>query len=99
MQYKEDENIFDNRVAQFERDQKKISVEEAPALKKTVKKAGSVAYSGNPYMQARQKVLEGYPEWRRIEVATMEKTGDVNNRFYADFVQSVVTLGDEIDGR
>lgn len=95
--YKEEENYFDNRVYQFDHDQKRAA---NAALKKTAKqtkKTSILPSSGNPYIQARHKILEEYPEWRRVEIATMEKNGNTENRHYMDFVHAVAVLGDEID--
>jgi len=52
--------------------------------------------SSNPYVQARHKVLQAYPQWRRNEVAEMEKTGNLDNQFYAAFVKEVSVLGDKL---
>ena len=52
--------------------------------------------SDNPYFQARMKILEKYPEWRRNEVKRMEKEGNLSNRFYDDFVSQVRELGDKL---
>lgn len=60
------------------------------ALNKDVKQAN------NPYFQARMTVLGKYPEWRRNEINNMEKEGNLSNRFYADFVTQVSTLGDKL---
>lgn len=49
----------------------------------------------NPYFKARIKVLMGYPEWRRNEIATLEKNGDINNRHYLSFVKDVAEQGDK----
>lgn len=95
--YKEEENTFDNRVYQFEQDQKRVANAAAP--KETVKQTKKTSIppsSGNPYIQARHKILEEYPEWRRTEIATMEKTGDIDNRHYDDFVREVAILGDSL---
>ena len=86
---KEELNSIMSRIAQFERDQKKSS---PPAQKKTPLDPTSL----NPYLLARLKILSDYPEWRRNEVATMEKTGDINNRHYDDFVHEVAILGDSL---
>ena len=90
--YKEEENGITSRIAQFERDQKKSS---PPAQKKP-----SIApTSSNPYLQARHKILAAYPEWRRNEMATMEKNGDFNSRHYDDFVHEVAVLGDSLTSK
>jgi superfamily II DNA helicase RecQ len=53
----------------------------------------------NPYVQARRQILTEYAEWRRDEVARMEKTGDTNNRHYEAFVKSVMELGDQLSNK
>jgi hypothetical protein len=52
--------------------------------------------SKNPYVRARQIVLEKLPEWRKKELAEMEKTGNVNNTKYKEFVAEVAKLGDTL---
>ena len=72
---------------------------EAVPVKKTSKTKLSAALStssSNPYTKARAMVLEKLPEWRRKELARMEKTGDINNRFYQDFISEVSALGDQL---
>lgn len=54
------------------------------------------ASSKNPYIRARQQVLMKYPEWRRKEIATIEKNGDFDNKHYQDFVKEVAALGDKL---
>lgn len=56
------------------------------------------AASKNPYVRARAQVLMKYPEWRRKEIATMERTGNTDNKHYEDFVHEVATLGDKLSG-
>jgi hypothetical protein len=87
-----DENTLDNRVAQFERDQKTVSVPK----KKGRRPTSLPPSSGNPYIQARHEVLSKYSEWRRNEIAVMEKTGNIDNRYYNDFVHEVAILGDKL---
>jgi hypothetical protein len=94
MQKDKDENTLDNRIAQFERDQKVETTEKVASAPK--KKSPTKPTPGNPYTQARIKVLEEYPEWRREEIAEMEKTGNINNRHYEDFVHTVTMLGDSL---
>jgi len=87
-------NDINSRIQQFELDQKK-TVKPAPAGPK--KKSSPIPpESQNPYIQARHKILSAYPEWRRNEIADMEKTGNTNNRFYTDFVHEVAVLGDSL---
>lgn len=72
----------------------------APAKTKRRTKAAEVTSSAtvssdNPYYQARQRVLKDLPEWRRKEVLDMEKTGDIENRYYDDFVRQVIALAED----
>jgi hypothetical protein len=59
-------------------------------------KANIPPTSSNPYLQARHKVLQAYPQWRRNEVAEMEKTGNLDNKFYAAFIKDVSIEGDRL---
>lgn len=49
----------------------------------------------NPYVRARIEVLKGMKDWRRREVEEMEKTGNLDNKYYMDFVKEVAQLGDK----
>lgn len=62
----------------------------------TKKKTDLPPTNHNPYVQARHQVLSKYPEWRRNEVAEMEKTGNLNNQFYDAFIKEVSVLGDKL---
>jgi len=48
----------------------------------------------NPYVRARQIVLDKLPTWRRKEIEEMEKNGNTNNKIYSDFVAEVAKIGD-----
>lgn len=50
--------------------------------------------SQNPYARARINILKKMPEWRRKDIAEMEKTGDLNNHMYDLFVKEVEKEGD-----
>jgi phosphoenolpyruvate synthase/pyruvate phosphate dikinase len=52
-------------------------------------------HQNNPYFKARIKILLNYPEWRRKEIADLERTGDIDNRHYLDFVKDVAAEGDK----
>ena len=72
----------------------------APAKTKSRTKAAEVTQSAkvsedNPYYQARQRVLKDLPEWRRKEVLEMESIGNINNRYYDDFVRQVIALAED----
>ena len=62
----------------------------------TKKKIDRPPTNQNPYVQARHQVLSKYPQWRRNEIAEMEKTGNLDNKFYADFVKDVSIEGDRL---
>jgi hypothetical protein len=52
--------------------------------------------SKNPYIRARIMVLEKLPAWRKKELAEMEQTGNINNKYYEEFVREVASLGDTL---
>lgn len=77
-----------------------MSMTVAPAKTKQRTKAAEVTSSAtvskdNPYYKARQRVLSDLPEWRRKEVLEMEKIGNVDNRYYEDFVRQVIALAED----
>lgn len=57
------------------------------------------ASSKNPYVRARAIVLEKMPELRRKELAEMEKTGNINNTKYKEFVAEVTKVGDGLSNQ
>jgi len=91
-QNKPSENTFLNRCAQFERDERKNAT--SPDPKKTTATPKVAEKDQNPYLRARLEVLKKYPAWRREEIGEMERTGNINNRYYSDFVHEVTLLGD-----
>lgn len=50
----------------------------------------------NPYVQARITVLASMSSGRQKEMMEYEKTGNTDNRFYMDFVKSVMREGDRL---
>jgi len=86
---------YQSRLAKFEASERlKKDVEalhKQAGVKKTV---GQALTSNNPYLRARNEVLEKYPAWRRNEIAEMERLGNVNNKYYAEFCHDVAVLGD-----
>lgn len=52
--------------------------------------------SNNPYIIARETVLNGFEEWKRNEILTMEKEKNINNRWYNDFIKEVISVGDSL---
>ena len=87
---------YANRCAQFLKSEK-LSTDastlrskgKAPTHPDTVAKE-------NPYLQARLKVLAGYKEGRRIEIAAMERDGNIDNRWYAEFIADVVAAAGDV---
>jgi hypothetical protein len=86
---------YANRVAQFLKDEKLHS--DATTLRskgKTPTHPDTVA-AENPYLQARLKVLSGYKEDKRIELTAMERDGNIDNRWYAEFIVDIeIAAGD-----
>ena len=52
--------------------------------------------STNPYIKARIQVLKTLKPWRRSEIETMEREKNIDNKFYQEFVDMVITLGDKL---
>lgn len=57
------------------------------------------ANSNNPYIRARATVLKKYNQWRQKEIERMESSGDINNRYYDQFVREVRELGDSLSDK
>lgn len=55
--------------------------------------------SKNPYIRARIMILQKLPTWRKKELAEMEKTGNINNKHYEEFVHEVAILGDSLSNQ
>lgn len=55
--------------------------------------------SKNPYVRARIQILEKMPDWKKKEIAEMEKSGNIHNKFYDDFVHQVAILGDSLGNK
>jgi hypothetical protein len=85
---------YNNRVAQFQKEEQLKIDAEMLRQKAGVSKQVKALDTQNPYLRARIEILTKYPEWRRKEVQEMERTGDINNKFYLDFVHDVAVLGD-----
>ncbi len=83
------ENTYSNRVAKFKKDQKAS----APIVNKMTEKSKPVS-TENPYLRARNEILDKYPNWKKKEVQTMEAGNDLNNPHYLEFVKEVAELGD-----
>lgn len=86
------DNTYANRVAQFQQDQKNRSDSSEKTRKKQKKQSTSLPLSIN---EAREKVLDSYPTWKKLEILEMEKTNNKDNRFYDQFfLDFLVALGE-----
>lgn len=85
------ENTYENRVAQFKKEEKIAAV--AQKQRKTTVTTSSTD-TKNPYLRARIEILNNYPEWRKNEIIEMERIKNTDNRAYNDFVHDVAVLGD-----
>jgi hypothetical protein len=54
-----------------------------------------ICKSSNPYLRAKHKVLSEMHSTFRGEIEELEKTGNVDHRFYTQFVEQVAALGDK----
>lgn len=79
-----------NRLLEMEEKYKKS----AP---KPTGKTSSVETSENPYVIARNQILKEMDEFHREEIKEMEASGNINNRFYDEFVKKVRIRGEEIE--
>ncbi len=87
---------YQNRVAQFEQSEKlKQDTEDLHKQAGVKQKVATALNRDNPYLRARNEVLEKYSAWRRNEIAEMERLGNVNNKHYAEFCHDVAVLGDQ----
>ena len=86
---------FENRVAQFKKDEQLRKDTEALRTKHNAKTTVKAADTENPYLRARVEILTNYPKWRREEVLEMEQNGSINNPHYNAFVKEVADLGDK----
>lgn len=77
---------YKNRVSEFEKKE----------IKKPLPKAEIHSQSfQNPYAKARVQVLANCKEGRRIEIMAMERDGNINNRWYDQFIADILfTAGD-----
>lgn len=55
--------------------------------------------SKNPYIRARVMVLQKMPKWKRNEIHDMERTRNINNPHYEEFVHEVAILGDNLSNQ
>lgn len=78
-------NTYKNRVAEYKKSQESSVENSAPS-----------ACPQNPYRKAREMIFSKLSAWRKEEILKMEKNKDVNNRFYSDFVNEVIQLGDSL---
>jgi hypothetical protein len=78
-------DTYVNRVAQFEADERRKAAEAPTEISPTQ----LPSTSENPFIRARVDVLNKYNEFKRREIAEMEKTGNKENRVYQEFVAEV----------
>ena len=50
----------------------------------------------NPYVKARNQILNGLTSERRKALEEMERTKNTNNREYSEFAAAVAALGDKL---
>lgn len=95
------QNTYNNRVAQFEADEKKAKAAEKHAAKAATaieKKTlpSDIKSMSNAYCVAYNKVLAELPAWKRTEIIGIIKDKDYDNRFYEEFIIQVLqVVGDE----
>ena len=53
------------------------------------------ADSKNPYVRARNKILNDLPKERRERIEAMEQTGHTDNATYEEFTKMITKLGDK----
>ena len=86
---------YKNRVSQFEKQEKlKTDADTLRSKGKAPKHPDKIAEE-NPYLKARVQVLKSYPEGRKIELAAMERDGNVDNRHYAKFIIDIIDFLEE----
>jgi len=52
----------------------------------------------NIYKAAWDKVYNSYPDWRKREIDGFIKSGELDNKFYTDFVQQIIATA-ELSGK
>jgi hypothetical protein len=67
-----------------------------PKPPRVTTKSKKTTPSTNPYILAREKVLNSFDTWKKNEILTMERTNNKNNRWYEDFVSRVSYEGDQL---
>lgn len=72
-------------------------VEDAPPIPDETKKLETklAVNDKNPYVRARAEVLSKLKKSAVAKIEEMEKTGKTEDRFYKDFIQQVIQLGDK----
>jgi hypothetical protein len=63
---------------------------------KTSKITKPTTSSGNPYFQARQKILSDMDPGKRKIIEQMETEGNTDSRQYQEFVEQIHKLGDKL---
>jgi len=72
--------------------------EKNPVIIKPVAKVHAISPLSdlNPYVKARNQILNGLTPERRKAIEEMERTNNTNNRDYSEFTASVSILGDKL---
>lgn len=78
-------NTYENRVTDYE-----LSGKVSPKKPKK-----STTPKDNPYLIARNEILDGLTDWRRKEILVMESENNLDNRVYNEFTDQVHRLGDK----
>ena len=81
---------YANRCAQFLKGEKLHTDATTLRAKGKAPISPEVVATENPYLLARVKVLAGYKEGRRIEIAALERDHNLDNRWYAEFISDIV---------
>jgi hypothetical protein len=92
-----DNDELNNRIAEFNKDEKKKTGEKSPATPspkkptKSVKSKKESTDSGElSFTDAHRQVLEKLPNWKKIEIEDMKTRKDTNNRHYDAFLIEVL---------
>ncbi len=101
------ENTFANRVKQFEQDEQRQKGPAAgtlpsPQASIIAQKGPSEASCGeigveivNPYKRARLELLAKVEPVAKAKIIKMEKTGDLDNRIYNEFIAGIARLAEK----
>ena len=75
---------------------KLLKEDETTVIPKTITKTiTKISNSNNPYLRAKIKILADMASNFRCEILELEKTNNLDHRFYNEFVEKVADLGDQ----